>query len=279
MLLKARRAIVTGGNTGIGKATARRLAAEGASVCINYYSDQEAKDAEALADQLARGGAPGAIAVQGDVGCEDDVKRMVAEATDQFGGLDLLVNNAGIEKQIPLLEMDPLESWSAVLATNLTGAFLCLREAGKVMVSGGGGVIVNMSSVHEFIPWPGFAHYCASKGGIKLLMETAARELAEHHIRVVTSRRARSSRRSTRLCSMTQSRSTRSSQRSHWGEWATRRRSPPRSPGRPASKPATSPGRRSSSMVACRCTPSSCDGRTSPAIRQQTPQHDTCSER
>ena len=184
MLLKARRAIVTGGNTGIGKASARRLAAEGASVCINYYSDHEAQDAKALADQLARCGAPMAIAVQGDVACEDDVKRIVAEATGQFGGVDLLVNNAGIEKQIPLLEMD-LESWNAVLATNLTGAFLCLREAGKVMASGGGGVIVNMSSVHEFIPWPGFAHYCASKGGIKLLMETAARELAEHRIRVV----------------------------------------------------------------------------------------------
>ncbi len=184
MLLKARRAIVTGGNTGIGKASARRLAAEGASVCINYYSDHEAKAAQALADRLARGGAPRAFAVQGDVGREDDVKRMVAEAADQFGGLDLLVNNAGIEKQIPLLEMD-LEAWSAVLATNLTGAFLCLREAGKVMASGGGGVIVNMSSVHEFIPWPGFAHYCASKGGIKLLMETAARELAEHRIRVL----------------------------------------------------------------------------------------------
>ena len=184
MLLKARRAIVTGGNTGIGKASARRLAAEGASVCVNYYSDQEAKDAEALADQLARCGAPRAIAVQGDVGCEDDVKRMIAQAAEQFGGLDLLVNNAGIEKQIPLLEMD-LTSWSAVLATNLTGAFLCLREAGKVMASGAGGVIVNMSSVHEFIPWPGFAHYCASKGAVKLLMETAARELAEHRIRVL----------------------------------------------------------------------------------------------
>ncbi len=183
-LLDGRKAIVTGGNTGIGKASAERLAAEGASVCVNYYSDKEAQDAQQLAEQLQRGGAAKAIAVQADVGREEDVKRLVTETVGELGGLDLLVNNAGIEKQIPLLEMG-LEDWSAVLGTNLTGAFLCLREAGKVMAAGGGGVIVNMSSVHEFIPWPGFAHYCASKGAVKLLMETAARELAEHKIRVL----------------------------------------------------------------------------------------------
>jgi len=109
---------------------------------------------------------------------------MVARAATQFGGVDLLVNNAGIEKQVPLLEMS-LEDWSAVLRTNLTGSFLCLREAGKLMAAGPGGTIVNISSVHEFIPWPGFAHYCASKGGLKLLMETAARELASKGIRVL----------------------------------------------------------------------------------------------
>lgn len=184
MLLKARRAIVTGGNTGIGKATARRLAHEGASVCVNYYSDKEAKAAQAFAEHLTGCGAAQSIAVQADVSCEDDVTRMVSEAAERFGGVDLLVNNAGIEKEIPLLQMD-LDTWSAVLSTNLTGAFLCLREVGKVMAAADGGVIVNMSSVHEFIPWPGFAHYCASKGAIKLLMETAARELAEHHIRVL----------------------------------------------------------------------------------------------
>jgi glucose 1-dehydrogenase len=78
-----------------------------------------------------------------------------------------------------------LSDWQAVLTTNLTGAFLCLREAARLMEAGSGGVIVNMSSVHEFIPWPGFAHYCASKGGMKLLMETAARELADKKIRVL----------------------------------------------------------------------------------------------
>jgi len=184
MLLEGRKAIITGGNTGIGKATAQRLAHEGASVCINYYSDHEADDADALASELEHDGAPKAIAVQADVGAEDDVKRLVGRAVDDLGGVDLLVNNAGIEKQIPLLEMK-LEDWDAVLRTNLTGAFLCLREAGNVMAANGGGVVVNMSSVHEFIPWPGFAHYCASKGGMKLLMETAARELAGKKIRLV----------------------------------------------------------------------------------------------
>jgi glucose 1-dehydrogenase len=184
MLLEGRRAIVTGGSTGIGKATCQRLAGEGASVCVNYYSEKESADVRALVAELEAAGAPAALAVQGDVGKEEDVVRMVAQAREQLGGIDLLVNNAGIEKQVPLLEMET-ELWQSVLQTNLTGAFLCLREAGKVMAQGGGGTIVNMSSVHEFIPWPGFAHYCASKGGMKMLMETAARELAPKRIRLV----------------------------------------------------------------------------------------------
>ncbi len=183
MLLEGRKALVTGASSGIGEATAERLGREGASVCVNYYSEGERGDAERVVAAVEKAGAV-AIAVQADVGDEDGVRRMVARVAGELGGLDLLVNNAGIEKQVPLLEMS-LDDWSAVLRTNLTGAFLCLREAGKVMAEGGGGVVVNISSVHEFIPWPGFAHYCASKGGLKLLMETAARELAAKKIRVV----------------------------------------------------------------------------------------------
>src|SRR4051812_43618872 len=177
MLLEGRKAVVTGASSGIGAATAERLAREGAGVCVNYYSDKETPDAQAVVEAAKKAGAPNAIAVQADVGKEDDVVRMIAQARDELGGLDILVNNAGIEKQAPLLEME-LDLWNAILQTNLTGAFLCMREACKVMAGSGGGVVVNMSSVHEFIPWPGFAHYCASKGGMKLLMETAARELA-----------------------------------------------------------------------------------------------------
>ncbi|MEA2645493.1 MAG: glucose 1-dehydrogenase [Chloroflexota bacterium] len=177
MLLKGRRAIVTGASSGIGRASAIRLAQEGASVTVNYYSEKEAGSAAEVVAEVEKAGTNG-LAVQADVGSEDDVVRMVAATVEAFGGVDIMVNNAGIENQVPTLDM-PLKDWDRVLRTNLTGAFLCLREAGKVMRDGGGGVVINMSSVHEFIPWPGFAHYCASKGAMKLLMQTAARELAE----------------------------------------------------------------------------------------------------
>ncbi|MGB9278681.1 MAG: glucose 1-dehydrogenase [Pseudonocardiaceae bacterium] len=184
MLLEGRKAIVTGASSGIGKATAERLGREGANVCVNYYSAKEQADADEVVASIERAGPGKAVAVQADVGSEKDVEQMVTEAVKAFGGVDILVNNAGIEKQVPLLETSQ-DDWERILRTNLTGAFLCLREAGKVMAGGAGGVIVNMSSVHEFIPWPGFAPYCASKGGVKLLMETAARELAPKNIRVV----------------------------------------------------------------------------------------------
>ncbi len=184
MLLEGRKAIVTGASSGIGKATAERLGREGANVCVNYYSAKEQADADEVVASIERAGPGKAVAVQADVGSEKDVEQMVTEAVKAFGGVDILVNNAGIEKQVPLLETSQ-DDWERILRTNLTGAFLCLREVGKVMAGGAGGVIVNMSSVHEFIPWPGFAPYCASKGGVKLLMETAARELAPKNIRVI----------------------------------------------------------------------------------------------
>jgi NAD(P)-dependent dehydrogenase (short-subunit alcohol dehydrogenase family) len=184
MLLEGRRALVTGASSGIGKATALRLAAEGAKVGINYYSDREVPDATGVADQITKAGGT-AVTLQADVGSEPDVVTMVGKLCDAFGGVDLLVNNAGIEKQVPTLEMT-LDQWDMVLRTNLTGAFLCMRECARRMVAqGGGGVVVNMSSVHEHIPWPGFANYCASKGGMRLLTQTVAREWAPHRIRVV----------------------------------------------------------------------------------------------
>jgi glucose 1-dehydrogenase len=184
MLLQGRKALVTGAASGIGKATALRLGREGADVCVNYYADAERTEAEDVVAEIERDGVK-AIALQADVGAEPQVEQLFAAAREVLGAVDLLVNNAGVEKQFAITEM-PLAEWERVLTTNLTGAFLCLREAAKGMAGGGGGVIVNMSSVHEFIPWPGFAHYCASKGGLKLLMETAARELAPKKIRVVS---------------------------------------------------------------------------------------------
>ncbi|MFN2557034.1 MAG: glucose 1-dehydrogenase [Nitriliruptorales bacterium] len=182
-MLAGRSAVVTGASSGIGRATAERLGREGAAVCVNYYSPRDQGDAEEVVSTVRRGGSD-AVAVQADVGREEDVKRLMGAAVERLGGLDLLVNNAGIEKRVPLLDMT-LGEWDSVVRTNLTGAFLCLREAAVVMAGGSGGVIVNISSVHEYIPWPGFAHYCVSKAGLKLLMQTAARELAPHKIRVL----------------------------------------------------------------------------------------------
>jgi glucose 1-dehydrogenase len=183
MLLEGCRALVTGGSSGIGRATALRLGEEGARVAVNYRSERERADAEAVAVRIDPAGAR-AYAVRADVRVEAEVVRMVEECRERLGGLDLLVNNAGIESQAPTLEMS-LEVWEEVLRTNLTGAFLCLREAGRLMAAERRGVIVNISSVHEFIPWPGYAHYCASKGGLKMLTQTVAREWAPLGIRVL----------------------------------------------------------------------------------------------
>ncbi len=183
MLMDGRRTLVTGASSGIGRATALRFGAEGAQVCVNYYSEDERADAEAICSEIDSTGER-AFAWRADVGDERQVVAMVAGVVERLGGIDVLVNNAGIEHEVPTLEM-PLEVWDAILRTNLTGAFLCLREAGKHMAAAKSGVIVNVSSVHEFIPWPGFAHYCASKGGMKLLMQTVARELAPVGVRCV----------------------------------------------------------------------------------------------
>jgi len=114
------------------------------------------------------------------------VQRGFAQAREAFGGLDLLVNNAGIERPFQLTDM-PLDEWQKVIAVNLTGTFLCSREAARIMLADGArGTIVMVTSVHEVIPWESFSHYCASKGGMKLFAQTIARELAPHGIRVAS---------------------------------------------------------------------------------------------
>ncbi|HEV2076026.1 MAG TPA: glucose 1-dehydrogenase [Thermoleophilaceae bacterium] len=182
--LEGRRALVTGGSSGIGHATVERLAADGADVVVNYVGDPE--PAERLARDIAARGRH-AAAIRADVAREDEVGEMFAQAGDELGGpVDLLVNNAGIEAPFALVDM-PLEEWEKVISVNLTGAFLCARQAARGMIAAGvPGAIVNVSSVHEVIPWPRFAHYCASKGGMKLFGQTIARELAPHGIRVVS---------------------------------------------------------------------------------------------
>ncbi len=174
---------MTGGATGIGRATATRLAGDGAAVVVNYIGDPS--PAEELVADL-RGDRGRALAVEADVSDEAQVEAMFDRAGEELGGeIDILVNNAGVERPYPLVDM-PLEEWNRVLAVNLTGPFLCAREAARRLIAGRlPGVIVNVSSVHEVIPWPEFAHYCASKGGMKLFGQTIARELAPHEIRVV----------------------------------------------------------------------------------------------
>jgi glucose 1-dehydrogenase len=181
--LAGRRALVTGAASGIGRATAVRLAADGADVIVNY--SRSSGPARELVEQLKQDGVR-ALAVKADVSDEEEVIGMLERARCELGGpVDLLVNNAGVEKPFPLTEM-PLDEWRRVLDINLTGTFLCAREVARALVAEKRpGVIVYVSSVHEVIPWPRFSHYCASKGGMKLFAQTIARELAPHRIRVV----------------------------------------------------------------------------------------------
>jgi glucose 1-dehydrogenase len=181
--LAGRRALVTGSATGIGRATVTRLAADGAAAVVNYVGPREPAD-EVVAEITGAGGR--AIALAADVSNEAQVQAMFAQAASELGGpVDLLVNNAGVEAPYLLVDM-PLDEWNRVIGVNLTGAFLCAREAARGMIGAGAhGVIVNVSSVHETIPWERFGHYCASKGGMKLWAQTIAKELAASGIRVV----------------------------------------------------------------------------------------------
>jgi glucose 1-dehydrogenase len=181
--LAGRRALVTGSATGIGRATVKRLVADGASAVVNYVGSRVPAD-EVVAEIGSDGGH--AVAIEADVSDEAQVQAMFAQAAAELGGpVDLLVNNAGVEAPYLLVDMS-LEEWNRVLGVNLTGPFLCAREAARGLVNAGtGGVIVNVSSVHETIPWERFGHYCASKGGVKLWAQTIAKELAPHRIRVV----------------------------------------------------------------------------------------------
>jgi glucose 1-dehydrogenase len=181
-LLESRRALVTGADSGIGQGIAFELASHGAAVAINHIGDSTVADEMV---EAIEGGGGSALAVPMDVSREADVERAFATAREGLGGLDLLVNNAGIEKPFPLTEM-PLDEWRKVIDVNLTGCFLCSREAARIMLDEGlGGAIVNITSVHEQIPWKEFSHYCASKGGQKLFAQSIARELAPYGIRVV----------------------------------------------------------------------------------------------
>jgi len=186
--LAGQKALITGANSGIGKAVAIAFAEAGAAVAINYVADEDA--AYAVKDQIAAAGGR-AITVRGDVSSEGSVAEMFEEARAFLGTLDIVVANAGLQRDAAFEEMT-LAQWNTVINVNLTGQFLCaraavrefLRRGPRPEVSRALGKIICMSSVHETIPWAGHANYAASKGGVMMLMKTVAQELAPRGIRV-----------------------------------------------------------------------------------------------
>jgi glucose 1-dehydrogenase len=187
-LLTGQKALVTGASSGIGKAIAVALGAAGADVAINYGHDRAGGEEAA---QLAERCGSRAMVVQADVSKEADVQAMFQRVIAEFGTVDIVVSNAGIQKDAPLTDMT-LDQWERVIGVNLTGQFLCAREAVREFrrrgvrpeVSCAAGKIICISSVHDVIPWAGHVNYAASKGGIAMMMKSIAQEVAPYRIRV-----------------------------------------------------------------------------------------------
>ncbi len=183
-------AIVTGGSSGIGTGVCKALAAAGAIVVVNHSSEHSKDEAQEVLAEIKNEGGSGII-YQCDVSIEKQVQQMFADVISQFETIDILVNNAGIQQDATLVDMT-LDQWNKVMAVNLTGQFLCAREAVKEFLRRGvdtsrsiaAGKIICMSSVHEVIPWAGHANYAASKGGMKLFMQSIAQAYAPAKIRV-----------------------------------------------------------------------------------------------
>jgi glucose 1-dehydrogenase len=188
-MLKGQKALVTGASSGIGKGIAIELAKAGADVVVNYRGNENA--ALELVEQLKKNCDVNAYAHYANVSNENDIKKMFEKMIKEFGTIDILINNAGLQKDAPIDEMT-LEQWNTVINVNLTGQFLCAREAIKEFkrrgvvpeVSCAAGKIIHISSVHEVIPWAGHVNYAASKGGVMLMMKSIAQEVAPFRIRV-----------------------------------------------------------------------------------------------
>ncbi len=187
-LLKGQKALVTGASSGIGKSVAICLAREGADVVVNYIG--AADDANAVVERIENDGGR-AIAIRADVSNEAEVQAMFKQMIEAFGAIDILVNNAGLQQDAAFDEMT-LSQWQKVIDVNLTGQFLCAREAIREFkrrgvapeVSSAAGKIIGISSVHEVIPWAGHVNYAASKGGVMLMNKSLAQEVAPYRIRV-----------------------------------------------------------------------------------------------
>ncbi|NML59036.1 glucose 1-dehydrogenase [Chryseobacterium cheonjiense] len=188
--LKNQVAIVTGASSGIGSGIAKSLAAAGAAVIVNHSSEHSTDEANEVLKEITDAGGNG-ITYQCDVSSEEQVVRMFQDVISQFGTVDILINNAGVQKDAKFTEMT-LDQWNTVININLTGQFLCAREAIKEFLRRGidpsrsvaCGKIIHISSVHEVIPWAGHANYAASKGAIRMLMQTLAQEYGADKIRV-----------------------------------------------------------------------------------------------
>ncbi|MEZ5788433.1 MAG: SDR family oxidoreductase [Xanthobacteraceae bacterium] len=187
--LRGQIALVTGASSGIGRGVAIGLGHAGADVVVNYVRDED--QAQEIVEEVKRCGGNRAFAHRADVSSEDDVRAMFARIEDEFGGIDILVNNAGLQQDAAFDEMT-LKQWNTVIGVNLTGQFLCAREAVRIFkrvgvkagVSCAAGKIICLSSVHDVIPWAGHVNYAASKGGVSLMMKSIAQEVAPYRIRV-----------------------------------------------------------------------------------------------
>jgi len=187
-ILKGQKALVTGANSGIGKAVAIALAKSGAAVVVNYLHGED--QANAVVEEIRKGDGR-AYAHPADVSNQDQVRDMFQRMYTEFGTIDILINNAGVQQDAAFDEMT-LKQWNLVINVNLTGQFLCAREAVREFkrrgvveaVSCSAGKIICISSVHEIIPWAGHVNYAASKGGVMLMMKSIAQELAPYRIRV-----------------------------------------------------------------------------------------------
>lgn len=181
--LKGKKVLVTGGSQGIGAQICRELAACGADVFINYYANKE--KAEALAVEIRETYHVHVCVGGANVANSNEVKAMFQLLDKELDGIDILINNAGSESNCHILDLNENE-WDRIIDINLKGPFLCAQQAGLRMEKSGGGVIINISSIHDTVPRKGLSHYCSGKGGLKMLTKCLALELAEHNIRVLS---------------------------------------------------------------------------------------------
>lgn len=181
--LSGKRALVTGGNSGIGEAVALALAGSGAKVVINYVSHPDAADS--IVQRIKQSGGE-AISIAADVSDSTQVAAMFRTIDEVWGGIDILVNNAGIDGTSAATWESEIEPWKKVIDVNLFGAYHCARQALQRMVPQKSGVIVNMTSVHEEIAWSGYSAYTASKAALSMLTKTMAQETAPHNVRVLS---------------------------------------------------------------------------------------------